>query len=715
MKLLQANLFRAIIASVLSFSVSFYAVASTGNNDNTEELESVIKHEQALDLSPEPKHLRSSRYIAHFMKTSHYKKQNLDNEQSALVLDNFIKILDRNKAYFLASDIKDFQEYRYKLDDAIWTGLVQPAFHIYRVFRTRWLERNSFALLTLKTDMDFSANEKYEYDRENTTWAQTSEELDEFWRKRVKSDALNLLLADKELEKTKELLEKRYKASLRRVSQVNSEDVFSYFMNAYATTVDPHTSYFSPRTAENFDIDMSLSLEGIGAVLQTDDVYTKVTTIVSKGPADKSKELLVDDKILGVGQANDPIVDVVGWRLDDVVQLIRGDAGSQVRLEIEPANSSVQGKTKIITIIREKVKLEEQAATSEVINIENDGNKLNVGVIELPKFYIDFDARNAGDKDYKSTTRDIEKLIDKMVAEDGIQALIIDLRHNGGGSLGEAIGLTGLFIDQGPVVQEKKLHGKEITLRDQVPGVAWDGPLAVLVSGSSASASEIFAGAIQDYDRGLIVGEQTFGKGTVQNVIDLNYYLRYEDRSAGALKLTIDKFYRVTGESTQLKGVVPDINFPDPISREDFGEASYDSALPWDTISAVKFDKVNRVGEFIKPLAQKHQARVQHDREFQYLVTDIKKLNTLRAETSISLNIEQRKQDRLADKQKKLRRENVRRKELGKDAILKIDEDTDVVEVRDIKLHETANILSDLIQLKAQASLAQFTKPKPNS
>jgi len=715
MKLSQARLAGLSVASLLSFSISFCAISNTAELSDDNEFEAVIKHEQALDLSPEPKHLRSSRYIAHFMKTNHYKKQNLDNEQSALVLDNFIKILDRNKAYFLASDIKAFQEYRYKLDDAIWTGLVQPAFHIYRVFKTRWLERNSFALSTLKTKMDFSTEENYEYDRENTTWAQTSEELDDFWRKRVKSDALNLMLADKDLEKTKELLGKRYKASLRRASQINSEDVFSYFMNAYATTVDPHTSYFSPRTAENFDIDMSLSLEGIGAVLQTDEVYTKVTTIVSKGPADKSKQLLVDDKILGVGQGNEPIVDVVGWRLDDVVELIRGSAGSQVRLEVEPANSSVQGKTKIVTITREKVKLEEQAAKSEVINIENDGKKLNVGVIDLPKFYIDFDARNAGDKDYKSTTRDIKKLIEKMVSENDIEALIIDLRHNGGGSLGEAIGLTGLFIDKGPVVQEKQLHGKEIVLKDQDPGVAWEGPLAVLVSGASASASEIFAGAIQDYDRGLIIGEQTFGKGTVQNVIDLNYVLRYEDRSAGALKLTIDKFYRITGESTQLKGVMPDISFPDPISREDFGEASYDSALPWDTIRAVKFDKVNRVGHFVKALTQMHAIRVKVDREFQYLITDIEKLNNLRAESSISLNIATRKQERLEDKEKKLDRENVRRKELGKDEILEIDEDTDLVEVKDIKLHETANILSDLIQLKTQASLAQVTKPKPNS
>ncbi len=460
---------------------------------------------------------------------------------------------------------------------------------------------------------------------------------------------------------------------------------------------------------------MSLSLEGIGAVLQTDDVYTKVTTIVSKGPADKSKQISVDDKIIGVGQGNEPIVDVVGWRLDDVVQLIRGNAGSQVRLEIEPANSSVQGKTKIISIIREKVKLEEQAAKSEVIELENQGEKLNVGVIDLPKFYIDFDARNAGVKDYKSTTRDVRELIDDMVAEKNIKALIIDLRHNGGGSLGEAIGLTGLFIDQGPVVQEKQLHGKEVVLRDQDAGVAWDGPVAVLVSGSSASASEIFAGAIQDYDRGLIIGEQTFGKGTVQNVIDLNYVLRYEDHSAGALKLTIDKFYRITGESTQLKGVTPDIEFPDPISRKDFGEASYDSALRWDTIKPVAFEKVNRVGRYVESLNKMHLARVKGNREYQYLLTDIEKLNKLRADSSVSLNIEQRKKERLEEKNEKLVRENIRRKEAGKEPILEIDDDTEIVEVKDIKLQETANILSDLIKLKVQAALVQVSKPDPSS
>lgn len=715
MKLHQTTFVKyAVIASIGLFSVSQFSsqiLAAT----HVDKQDTVIKHDQAIDLSPLPTHFKSSKAIAYYMRNNHYKKQALDNEQSAQVLDNFIKRLDGNKAYFLASDIQNFQQYRYKLDDAIWTGLVQPAYHIYSVFQQRWHERNSFALSVLQTEMNFSKGDVYQYDREKAIWAQTTEELDQYWRTRVKSDALNLKLADKEPEKVIELLEKRYKAALRRVTQINSEDVFSYFMNAYATTVDPHSSYFSPRTAENFDIDMKLSLEGIGAVLQTDDVYTKVVTIVSKGPADKSKQLSVDDRILGVGQDNEPLVDVIGWRLDDVVDLIRGSAGSQVRLEIEPANSSVQGKTKVISIIREKVKLEEQAAKSEVLEIENEGKKLNVGVIDLPKFYIDFEAKNSGDKDYKSTTRDIEKLIEEMKQESDIGALIIDLRNNGGGSLGEAISLTGLFIDKGPVVQEKRLRGKVIKLYDDVAGVAWDGPLAVLVNGSSASASEIFAGAIQDYDRGLIIGEQTFGKGTVQNIIDLNYALRFEDKSAGVLKLTIDKFYRITGESTQLKGVMPDISFPDPISRKYFGEASYDSALIWDTIPSVDYEKENRVSSYIETLSKLHQSRVEDDREFQYIVSDIEVLNKRRLETSVSLNIDKRKKERLDDKQKKLTRENVRRKHSGQEAIAEIDEDTELVDVKDIKLNETANILVDFIQLKKQSTIAQVSEVEPNS
>jgi len=667
----------------------------------------IVKRDSQLDLAPLPKHLRASRYIAYYMKTNHYKKQGLDNHQSSLILDRYIETLDSNKAYFLASDIKEFENYRYSLDDAIYSGLVQPAFRIYRVFKRRWDERNEFALAVLKQPMDFTGQEVLEYDREDAAWATSNQELDNYWRLRVKNDALNLVLAGKDIEKAKELLQKRYKASLRRVSQINSEDIFSYFMNAFTATVDPHSAYFSPRTAENFDIDMKLSLEGIGAVLETNDVYTKIRSIVTGGPADKSKQLSVDDKIIAVGQANKPLVDVVGWRLDDVVDLIRGDAGSQVRLEIEPANASVNGKTKVVSIIREKVKLEEQAAKSEIIKVGEGDKRLVVGVIELSKFYIDFEAKNAGDPNYKSTTRDIRKLITKMKKENNIKAIIIDLRNNGGGSLGEAIGLTGLFIDKGPVVQEKRLQGRVLTLFDEEAGVAWDGPLAVLVNGSSASASEIFAGAIQDYDRGLIIGEQTFGKGTVQNIIDLNYALRLEDHSAGVLKLTIDKFYRITGASTQLKGVMPDINYPDPISREHFGEASYDYALKWDTIKPVKYQSENRVQSYVEYLNQKHLERIKKDREFQYIIQDVKELNKRRQDTSVSLNEALRKKERSEDEKKRLARENVRRQQVGKEPLKEIGEDTKLVEVDDAKLYETAHILSDLLQLKNDKKLAQ--------
>ncbi len=729
-----------LVLSVICSSTAFYVSAFTVEQKSSNTDKTVVKG--VIDLAPEAKHRRASRYIAYFMKNRHYKKQTLDNDQSGLVLDNYIKYLDGNKAYFLASDIKDFERYRYKLDDAIWSGLVQPAFHIYDVFQRRWEERNTFATKLLETKIDFSVDEDYFYDRDDSAWAKNNAELDAYWTSRIKNDALNLVLADKEIKEVKELLSKRYAAAMRRSAQVNSEDVFSYFMNAYANTVDPHTSYFSPRTAENFDIDMKLSLEGIGAVLQTDEVYTKVNMIVTGGPADKSKQLAIDDRIISVGQDNDPLVDVVGWRLDDVVDLIRGSAGTQVRLEIESANASVQGKTKTISIIREKVKLEEQAAKSEVIEVpssffaqENtktidtniDTNKnaseipklLNVGVIDLPKFYIDFQAKNAGEKDYRSTTRDIKKLIEKMQQENDIQALIIDLRSNGGGSLGEAISLTGLFIDEGPVVQEKELQGKVQVLPDTDPGVAWDGPLAVLVNGSSASASEIFAGAIQDYDRGLIIGEQTFGKGTVQNVIDLNYFLRTEDNSAGALKLTIDKFYRITGESTQLKGVMPDIKYPDPIARNRFGESSYDSALQWDVIDAVAFENVNRVSQYVPLLTKMHSERVLKNQEYQYIVSDIQELNIKREESKVSLSIDKRKQERLDDKSKRLSRENIRRKGAGKLLIKEIDDDTELVEVDDVKLYETANILSDLISLKAskknKSNLAQVNKNKNNS
>lgn len=690
----------------LSISVSLHLIASPGQSVDVASLHPP----QLMDLSPSPIHHQASRHIAKFINEYHYARPRLGNEQSVQIFERYIDSLDANKSYFLAEDIRTFQQYRNELDQSILYGILKPSFHIYSVFQQRWTERNDYAMSLLEKEIDFTLKEDFFYDREEAEWAVSKAELNEYWRKRVKSDALNLILADKTWEEAKDILSKRYKAAKRRVSQIKSEDVFAYFMNAYTNTVDPHTSYFSPRTAENFNIEMKLSLEGIGAVLQADDVYTKIRRIVEAGPADKSGEIAVEDKIIAVGQGKESMVDVVGWRLDDVVDLIRGDAGSVVRLEIEPANSSVAGKTKIVSIVREQVKLEEQAAKSEVIEVDNNGTMQRVGVIDLPKFYVDFKARYEGKKDYRSTTRDIRHLISEMKKDKGIDALIIDLRANGGGALDEATALTGLFIDQGPVVQDRPSRGKVEVLGDNDPGTAWDGPLAVLVNSSSASASEIFAGAIQDYGRGLIVGEQTFGKGTVQRIINLNNIMRSEDNQLGALKLTINKFYRITGESTQMKGVVPDITFPNPFSREDFGEQSYDSALKWDVIAPVNYQKVGDLSEYIAPLTNKHLQRIKSDREFQYIVEDIKELNIQREENKISLNAQERRDKRKEDKEKQLKRENERRVAANKKPILQIDEDTELTEPKDSKLYETANILTDFIGIQKMQKVAELNK-----
>ncbi|MGX5201922.1 carboxy terminal-processing peptidase [Aliikangiella sp. IMCC44632] len=702
--------------SVVNFSLVALFMATTAIASNTAPpTQSLAEEEYPLvDLSPNPAHHQASRYIAKFITDYHFEKPRLGNEQSVKILDQFIEMLDSNKSYFLADDIKSFQQYRYSLDNSILTGWLKPSFHIYSVFQERWSERNKYAMTLLNNEMDFTKDETFQFDREDANWAKTNKELDELWRKRVKSDALNLILADKSWDEAKDILAKRYKAAMRRVSQINSEDVFSYFMNAYTNTVDPHTSYFSPRNAENFNIDMKLSLEGIGAVLQSDDVYTKINRIVEAGPADKSGELKVDDKVISVGQGKEPLVDVVGWRLDDVVDLIRGDAGSVVRLEIEPANSSVAGKTKIISIVREEVKLEEQAAKSEIIEVEANGKVQRIGVIDLPKFYVDFKAKYEGQKDYRSTTRDIRNLIEEMKQDQGVQGIVIDLRSNGGGSLDEAVALTGLFIDTGPVVQDKSGRGFVDLLSDTDPGTVWDGPLAVLVNGSSASASEIFAGAIQDYGRGLIVGEQTFGKGTVQRVLDLNQTFRSEENLFGALKLTINKFYRISGESTQRKGVVPDIKYPDPFSRDEFGEESYKTSLKWDVIDPVDYKKVGDFNDYLASLTNRHLDRIKSEPEFQYLISDIEELNKRRQEKTITLNLAERKKLLQQDKDKQLIRENKRRVALGKPPIKAIDEDTELTEPEDSKLLETAKILVDLATLQNAQKLADLSiKNKP--
>jgi carboxyl-terminal processing protease len=573
---------------------------------------------------------------------------------------------------------------------------------MYELYQTRVHERLEFALEQLEEEPDFLVDESYQFDRSEEPWAETSAELDEIWRKRVKNDALNLVLEGETWEKAQEVLSKRYKGYLRRLDQVNNDDVFERFMNAFAHTLDPHSSYLSPRNSEEYRIQMSLSYFGIGASLQTEDDFVKIAGIIPGGPAAIDGRLKPEDRITGVAQGVEgDVVDVIGWRLDDVVELIRGPANSVVRLEIIPANSLPGSPKKFIDLTRDQVKLEEQAAKSEVISIPRDGREWRIGVIDVPSFYRDYPALSRGDKDFTSTTKDVRRLVAEL-EEEGIDGLIIDLRGNGGGHLTEATALSGLFIDNGPIVQLRNGTGRISRLDDPDPvaRVAYTGPLAVLVDRYSASASEIFAAAIQDYERGVIIGQQTFGKGTVQNLYALDQYMRREDdKGFGQLTLTIGKYYRVTGESTQHRGVNPDIELPSHINAELIGESVRDSALPWDTIPTTRFRAGKPLDGTIESLAVSYQQRAKDDPNYRYQVDMIRAAEEMTSRKTLSLNIEARRNEREQDLEHQLHRENERRAALGLEPVESLD-DIEEDEIPDILLDQAAGIVTDLAQMR---------------
>ena len=521
-------------------------------------------------LQPDREQVIASLNVVELLKRHHYNKPPLDDARSAKIYEGYLKMLDPARSYFTAADIAQFDRWQKKFDDLLKSGDLEPGFIIYRTYLQRAEERldQVDALLAEGVDkIDFSLDESLLVDREKAPWAKNQAELDDLWRKRVKDEVLRLKLAGKDSKDIQSLLQKRYKNQRKRLEQTRGEDVFQAYINAFAQTYDPHTNYLSPDNAENFDINMSLSLEGIGAVLQTDNEYVKVVRLVPAGPAEKSKLIAPADKIVGVAQGDKEMVDVIGWRLDEVVKLIRGPKGSKVRLEVIPAANAPSDQTsKVVTIVREAVKLEEQAAQKSVLKLQHEGRDYKLGVIKVPAFYLDFKAYRAQDPNYKSTTRDVKRLLGELKQEK-VDGVVIDLRDNGGGSLQEATELTGLFIDQGPTVLVRNSDGRVDVLADEEPGVFYDGPLAVLVDRLSASASEIFAGAMQDYHRALILGGQTFGKGTVQTIQPLNH---------GELKLTLAKFYRVSGQSTQHQGVLPDIAYPDIVDTKEIGEAADD-------------------------------------------------------------------------------------------------------------------------------------------
>jgi len=596
-------------------------------------------------LAPLPQQAQAAHLSAQFLERYGYRSVPLDDALSAKVMNRFIKSLDPDRVLFLSADIDKFMVDSTRIDDGINREDLQIPFSIFNVYEQRVVDRMSYARSLLKQGFDFGTQESYSPFREKDPWPQSVAEQDELWRKRVKADWLRLKLAGKTDAAIRDTLDKRYENSDARAFKYKSDDVFQLFMDAYTTSIDPHTDYFGATASAEFDISMKLSLVGIGAVLQERDDYTTIRELVPGGPAQLSGKLAVGDRIVGVGQGEDgAIKEVVGTRLDEVVQLIRGAKGSVVRLDIFPADAGPDGGHRLITLTRDKITLERQAAKKDILTTKDGDATRKIGVITLPAFYEDFDARRKGDPDYKSASRDVAKLLDEL-KQDNVDGVLIDLRNNGGGSLAEAIDLAGLFVGKGPVLQQRDAEGKVEVESDDFPAPAWTGPVGVLINRGSASASEIFAAAIQDYGRGVIIGEPSFGKGTVQTVVDLDHVAHNSKPKFGELKMTVAQFFRVNGGTTQLRGVTPDISLPGLSDPSSFGESSYDNALPWTQIKPAKYTVSSKTTAVLPQLQSRHDARVRHDRDFQRFEEEAADLRARRAKTVISLNLADRRNE----------------------------------------------------------------------
>ncbi|ABY97218.1 carboxy terminal-processing peptidase [Pseudomonas putida] len=658
-------------------------------------------------LQPDRDEIVASLNVVELLKRHHYSKPPLDDARSVIIYDSYIKLLDPARSYFTAADIAEFDKWKTQFDDFLKSGNLDPGFTIYKRYLDRVKQRLDFALAELNKGVDkidFTTKETLLIDRKDAPWMKDQAELDDLWHKRVKDEVLRQKIAGKEPKQIQETLTKRYKNQLARLDQTRAEDIFQAYINTFAQSYDPHTNYLSPDNAENFDINMSLSLEGIGAVLQSDNDQVKIVRLVPAGPAAKTKQVAPADKIIGVAQGNKEMVDVVGWRLDEVVKLIRGPKGSVVRLEIIPASNAPSDQTsKIVSITREAVKLEEQAAKKSVLKLKQDGRDYKLGIIEIPAFYLDFKAYRAGDPEYKSTTRDVKKLLTELQKEK-VDGVVIDLRNNGGGSLQEATELTSLFIEKGPTVLVRNSDGRVDVLEDENPGAFYKGPLALLVNRLSASASEIFAGAMQDYHRALIIGGQTFGKGTVQTIQPLNH---------GELKLTLAKFYRVSGQSTQHQGVLPDIDYPSIIDTKEIGESALPEAMPWDTIRPAIRPASDPFKPFLAQLKAQHEARSDKDAEFTYIRDRLALTQKLMNEKTVSLNEQERRARHDEIEAKQLALENVRRKAKGEEPLKELkkeDEDALPAEDENTKpeddayLSETGRILIDYLSASTKVA-----------
>ena len=712
---------RAITAVVIATLASLASVACLSNVD-------------IMPIVKKSEHTALYREIFNRLATRHYHGQTIDDSLSERYLDQYIDQLDPIKGYFLESDIAEFGRWRTTLDDLAKRGDVTPGFIMFNRLRERATSQLTGIIALLEDPeyrFDLTTDETIVLDADKRDWFVSAEDASLFWEKRLRDSMIRLILNDKDVDKARELLIKRFKNQIKQYEQRDSQDVFQNYVNALAKLYDPHTAYFSPRTTENFQINMSLSLEGIGAQLTTEDEYTKVIRVIPGGPADLQGIIQAEDKIAGVAQGDSEMVDVVGWRIDEVVDLIRGAKGSVVRLQIIPNNGTAADSTKIIAITRDTVKLEEKSAQSEIVEFEQDGRMIKIGVIDIPAFYMDFDAFRKGDQDYKSTTRDVRNLL-KELSNEKVDGIVLDLRNNGGGSLNESTTLTDLFIDYGPVVQIK--DSQQYVYRNQrakIPAV-YDGPLLVMINRLSASASEILAGALQDYGRALIVGSQSFGKGTVQELNGL---------SSGQLKLTVSKFYRVSGDSTQHRGVLPDIAFPSAYDKDEVGESHEENALPWDSIHSVAFKRSSHLGQFIAPLTLKHEARSAKDPDYRHMIQKLEFTEEWTSGEALSLNIANRRARAKDWEMTLLEFENSRRKAkkmevfsdldawkddqkdepeiaMDQDGKIKAKNDVDkepVVEEKnftesDPMLQEAAYILADQIVMLSSPSKAQLAE-----
>lgn len=690
-------------------------------------------------LKASPKHQQESQMVVQLVERLHYKDTDLNDDFSVEILNKYISVLDPNKMYFLGEDVLSFDRWKTQLDEGLKTGNLDAAYEIFSVFKQRVSQQKTHALKVLNSDLDFKKDEAFVWDREKAAYAIDQKELNELWRKKVKNDYLSLKLLKKEPEKIKETLSKRYNFMAKRIEDMKSDDVFQYFINSYLSLVEPHTGYMEPITSENFEINMKLSLDGIGAVLGNDGEYTSIQTIVKGGPADLEGHLKSGDKVLAVGQDSEgSFEDVVGWGVEDVVQLIRGEKGTTVRLRVIAEDDGPETIPHVVKIVRDKVKLEQQAAQHKIMKVKEGKHERKIGVIDLPTFYLDFAGLQNGDPDYRSTTKDVKKILAKF-EEQGVQGVIVDLRNNGGGSLYEAIQLSGLFIDKGPIVQTKLSHGKVDIKRDVDPNVSWKGPMVVMVNKLSASASEIFAAAMQDYGRALIVGGQTYGKGTVQNVMPLNEYVKDPEMKLGQLKMTMGQFFRINGGSTQNRGVIPDIEFPAAPGLENYGESSYENALPWNSISSSDYTMFDDLSDEITELKKRHVERTAINFEFDFLNKEIELYQKDKDDVTVSLALSERMrkvEERKARKNaRKLKREamlaaaepnpllgevsllfdsaeelksedTLLAEKEAKEKAAEDDEEEDE-EFVDFRLHETARILADFIALKIEHLIAK--------